>query len=150
MKQFKFLFVFILFSICFASCSKDDGSIEGQETGQPETPSETILSPPDWIIGTWKSPLLGESHKFEFTENNFIFTQLTISYNFSEISKQQYYTVKEITNTGSAYQIDKTFYMVGTGQTLTDSFKFVKVSDNEVTFYVVGILNPIPYKLIKQ
>jgi len=130
----------MLFS--FTSCSDDDDDNGGQGSGGSST-----INPPTWIIGTWKSPELGETHKFEFIKNNFIFTQLTTVYNFADISKQDYYTVKEPINTSDMYQIEKIFDS-GTGVKATDSFKFVKVSDNEITFYMSGVeINPVPIKL---
>lgn len=131
-----------LFSLLFSfnSCSDDDGN-------KNDGGDSSSINPPAWIIGTWKSSELGETHKFEFTKNNFIFTQLTTVYNFAEISKQNNYTVKETANSTDTYQIEKIFDS-GTGVSATDSFKFIKVSDSEVTFYMSGMgINPVPIKL---
>ncbi len=141
MKKFILCLSLICLTFSFNSCSNDDDDNNSQGSGGSST-----INPPAWIIGTWKSPELGETHKFQFTKNNFIFTQLATVYNFAEIAKQDYYSVKETTNTSDIYQIEKTFS--GAGVTAKDSFKFVKVSDNEVTFYMSGVgINPAPITL---
>lgn len=124
------------------ACSDDDKESPDKDK------TETIINPPKWLHGTWKSTELRDTHKFEFTPENFIFTQLNITYDFAKIAKEDIYTVKEITNTDAEYRIDKITDLVGTGQTATDSFKFIKVSDNEVTFYMSGVgVTPVPITL---
>ena len=136
--------LFLLCTLCclalsFNSCSSDDEEQDKDKT-------ETVISPPDWLIGKWKAELV-TLHEFEFTKDNFIFTQLTTTYNFAEIAKQDYYSVKETTNTKNEYQIEKIFDS-GTGTKATDAFKFVKVSENETTFYMSNVgVNPVAIKL---
>lgn len=137
--------IFLLFTLCclafnFNACSSDDDNQDDNDT------TKTGINPPDWIIGTWKADLV-TLHEFEFTKDNFIFTQLTTVYNFAEIAKQDYYTVKEIVNTNTEYQISKIFDSA-TGTSATDTFKFIKASEDETTFYMSNVgVNPVAIKL---
>lgn len=142
MKKTLLLLLSIGILLVFNACSDDDKNAPNEDK------IGTNIHPPKWLHGTWKGVELGDTHKFEFTSDNFIFTQINITYDFAKIAKEDLYTVKEITNTDTEYRIDKTTDLVGTGQAATDSFKFVKVSDNEVTFYLSGMsINPVPITL---
>ena len=143
----KKLFLFLaLMGMLFSlnACSDDD-------KGDPDKgKTEGSIKPPKWLHGEWKAEELGETHKFEFTSDNFLFTQINITYDFAKIAKQDYNTIKEVTNTDTEYRIDRIQELVGTGQTATDSFKFVKSENGDIFFYLSGIgANPISFKLIK-
>lgn len=144
MRKLFLLFALVGALLSFNACSDDDK--EDIDNGK----TEGSIKPPKWLHGEWQAEELGETHKFEFTSDNFLFTQINVTYDFAKIAKQDYNTVKEITNTDTEYRIDRIQELVGTGQTATDSFKFVKDSEGQVTFYLSGMgVNPVGIKLTK-
>lgn len=129
---------FTLLSLIFSlnSCSDDDK----QESG-------ASINPPSWIIGKWKSePVVG--HEFTFTETNFIFTQIGTSYNFSELSKSDLYSIKEIVKTSNTYQIDKTTSL-GTSQNYIESYEFTISGSGIVTFKLSASGFGVPMTIVK-
>jgi len=136
----------LLTFVCLLGCSSSDDN-------KTENSSSTSINPPSWLIGTWANNYAGDTSSpiykplFRFKNNDFCVLSSSM-----EICQAE--NIKNASQAGAKTSVketatDKEYELSMTIQSLTTTYKFIKISNTKIEY--VNTSNGLPNTvLIKQ